>query len=437
MSGGGVSLPLSAEETAVKKAFRRLVPFLMLIYVIAYIDRINIGIAGLTMNQELALTATMFGFANTAFYFTYAFCQVPSNMMLEHYGARRYIPFIMVAWGLASAATVFATGPYSLYGIRALFGVFQAGVLPGILFYIGLWFPKTYRARANAVFLAALPVSLMIGSPLSTLILGMDGIWGMSGWRWLFLIEALPAVVLGFIAPLLLPARPANASWLSDAEKLALQEKLDEEYKAKPQKGAETITVWQKLANVNVLMLGVGYFCLAASLNTLAVWMPQIVKAALGESPSLLSVGLVSAIPPAAALVMMPFITRSSDRAKERFGHSMALFTLGAIGWVIAATVPIIPLKILGLVFVSIAAYSLFPVYFAMASQILPAKGQAVGIAAISMIGLFATILSPSFIGFLRDLTHNFNAGLWYAGILMLVGNGAVLFMRHRHGKGA
>lgn len=202
-------------DGAIKKAFRKLVPILVLLYVVAYIDRINVGFAALSMNEDLGLTAAMFGFASTAFYISYSLFEVPSNMMLARFGARLWIPRIMITWGIASTATMFVVGPYSLYFVRALVGLAEAGFLPGMLFYLGSWIPAAHRAKATAIFLAALPIAIMVGSPLSGLILHLDGRLGLDGWRWLFLLEGLPAIVLGIAAYFFLPNRPADATWLT------------------------------------------------------------------------------------------------------------------------------------------------------------------------------------------------------------------------------
>lgn len=417
-------------ESAIAKALGRLVPLCMIIYVIAFVDRTNIGFAALHMNADLGLTAAMFGIANTVYYGSYLAFQVPSNLVLERIGAHRWIPIIMLVWGVVSAATIFADGPYSLYTMRFLLGIAEAGIMPGILFYLGLWAPKKYRARANAIFLSALPVSLVIGSPLSATIMQMDGIWGLSGWRWLFIIEAAPAVLLGLFAHRLLPAAPEKASWLTAEEKTDLQRVLNEEKAAAANAPTKTKTVWKEMLSAKVLILSATYFCLAASLNMMAVWLPQIVKEVLGSSSQLLVIGAVSCIPPLASLIVMPFVTANSDRTGDRTWHSVALFAIGTVGWMLTATAGLPALRMAGLSLAAIGTYCSFGIFFAMVSQLISHKGQAAGLGLVSALGLISTLISPIIVGLLKDKTNNFTAGLWYTAVLFLVGCVLVYIVR-------
>ena len=414
--------PQTAAERAISKALGRLVPLCMIIYVIAFVDRTNIGFAALHMNSDLGLTSAMFGIANTVYYLSYLACQVPSNLVLEKLGAHRWIPIIMLVWGIVSAATILADGPYSLYTMRFLLGIAEAGIMPGILFYLGLWAPKKYRARANAIFLSALPVSLVIGSPLSATIMQMDGIWGLTGWRWLFIVEAAPAILLGIFAHSLLPARPKDASWLTAEEKTDLQRVLDEEKAAATKVTAKTKTIWKEMLSAKVLILSATYFCLAASLNMMAVWLPQIVKEVLGNSSELLVIGGISCIPPLASLIVMPFVTANSDRTGDRTWHSVALFAIGTLGWALTATATSPFLRLTGLSLAAIGTYCSFGIFFAMVSQLISHKGQAAGLGLVSALGLISTLISPIIVGTLKDMTNNFTAGLWYTATLFMLG---------------
>ncbi|MBY0509304.1 MAG: MFS transporter [Rhodospirillaceae bacterium] len=426
------------EEAAIKKAFRYLVPWLMLFYVLAYIDRINIGFAALTMNAELGLTFAMFGIANTAFYVMFSLFEVPSNMMLAKYGARVWIPRIMITWGLASIATMFAVGPYSLYALRALVGLAEAGLLPGIVYYMGYWFPQKHRARANAIFLAALPLSLMIGSPLSGLILQMDGFLGLAGWRWLFIIEGVPSVLLGFAVYFILPERPKNARWLSEEEKTALQTRMDKEHAvAPPMVGKRPATKWQEVRSFKILALAVSYFCILATANSLGIWAPLIVKELLGNTERYVLVGFVTAIPPLFAMFAMQWVSRNSDRLNERTWHTVISMALGALGWMIVALTASPYTKMLGLTLCFVGTYSAMCVFWAMAAHTLSRQSQAVGIALISSIGTLASMISPTIIGYLRERTENFNAGIWYTTILLLLGVTLMVFAARRAANAA
>jgi ACS family 4-hydroxyphenylacetate permease-like MFS transporter len=215
------------QQSVIKKLFRRLIVFLFILFVFSYLDRINIGFAGLTMGQDLGLTSTMFGLATTLFYVMYVICGIPSNVMLSIVGARRWIAILMVVWGIASTATMFATGPGSLYVLRMLVGIAEAGFLPGLLLYLTFWFPARYRARANALFMIAMPVTMALGSLASGYILNMDGLLNLKGWQWLFLLEGFPSVILGLVVWFWLDDSPDKARWLTDDDKACLKEMLE------------------------------------------------------------------------------------------------------------------------------------------------------------------------------------------------------------------
>jgi MFS transporter, ACS family, 4-hydroxyphenylacetate permease len=424
-------LAATSSDSAVRKVFRRLVPVLVVLYVIAYIDRINVGFAALSMNEDLGLTATMFGFANTAFYITYSLFEVPSNMMLARHGARVWIPRIMITWGIASTATMFVAGPYSLYFVRSLIGLAEAGFLPGMLFYLGHWIPAAHRAKANAIFLAALPIALMVGSPLSGLILQLDGWLGLDGWRWLFLIEGLPAVLLGIAAYFLLPDRPADANWLTASEQTDLQRRLDSEQAMQP-KTSETHTsgsIWKAIGNRDVITLGVVYFCLVATVNTLGIWSPLIVRELLGNTDRLVLVGFVSAIPPLLAIIGMLSFSAHSDRSGERNRYCATLMALSGVGWLIVVIGASPALKLMGLSICYVGSFSAMAIFWTAANSLLPQGRRAVSIAAVSTIGTFASILSPSIVGVLRDLTSSMTAGVWYAVTLLALGTMSLFAM--------
>jgi len=412
------------EERAVKKAFRHLVPWLMLFYVLAYVDRINIGFASLTMNADLGLTFAMFGIANTAFYVMFSLFEVPSNMLLAKFGARVWIPRIMITWGLASIATMFAVGPLSLYALRSLVGLAEAGLLPGIIYYMGYFFPQKHRARANAVFLAALPLALMIGSPISGLILKMDGFLGLAGWRWLFILEGVPSVLLGLCVFFILPARPMEAKWLDEEEKVALQKRMDQEHAVAPLAVGKPRppTKWEEVRSFKILALAVSYFCILATANSLGIWAPQIVKELLNNTDKVVMIGFVTAIPPFVSMFAMQWVSRNSDRKNERTWHTVACMALGVVGWVMVALTPSPLTKMIGLTVCSAGVYSAMCIFWAMAAHVLSRQSQAVGIALISTVGTLASMISPTNIGFLRERTDSFNAGIWYATILLVFG---------------
>jgi len=409
----------SEEKAVIGKVFRRLIWFCFALYIVAYLDRINIGYAALTMNKDLQLTATMFGFANTLFYATYMLFEIPSNLLLVRFGARRWIARIMITWGIASAATMFVVGPNSLYLVRALVGLAEAGFVPGMLLYLSLWFPTTYRGRVMTVFMTAMPVTMLIGSPISGAILQMNGAFGIAGWRWLFLIEGVPSILLGLIALRFLTDRPSDATWLSPGERATLERSLARDRQARPVTAQRTML--QELASPTVLLLCLAYFCLVNSLNTFATWSPQIIREVLGGSTTPLVVGLVGAIPPIFTIVGMVLWGANSDRTGERLWHTLLLFAIAALGWTIVVLSAIPDIRLTGLILVSVGAFTGMALFWAFCTPLLTLEQRPASIALISTAGILGSATSPTIVGFLRDLTHSFNSGLWYAvGLLML-----------------
>lgn len=416
-------------EQAVRKVFRHLLWFLILIYVLSYIDRINIGFAALSMNEDLGITATMFGIAGTCFYITYGLFETPSNMLLAKYGARRWFSRIMVTWGLASAATIFAVGPYSLYFLRALVGLAEAGMLPGVLLYLGYWIPQAHRARANAIFLCALPGAIMIGGPISGVILQMDGFLGMAGWRWLLLLEGLPSVFVGIWVFFRLADGPQDAKFLTPEEKDALIRRIEAEHAAREVPGGPPVSVWREVRTRTVALLSLSYFCVVASINTIGTWSPLIVKDLLGGTDRAILIGLVTAIPPLFTILALPFISARSDKSNDRIRYLIGSMMLAMAGWMFAAVSATPVFKMTGLTLCTIGTFSSQAVFWAMAAPLLSKRVQPVAIGIISTAGIGASVISPSIVGVLRDTTHSFNAGLWYAAGLLVLGIFAVLII--------
>ncbi len=407
------------------KVFRRLIGFLFVAYFFSYLDRINIGFAALSMNKDLALTATMFGFANTLFYLTYMIFEVPSNLLLARFGARIWIARIMVTWGIASTATMFATGPYSLYFTRALVGLAEAGFVPGVILYLSYWFPTAHRARAMALLMMAMPATFMLGSPMSGLILQLHGALGIAGWRWLFLLEGLPSIVLGVVTYFYLTDRPKDANWLTPVERSIVQQALDSESKAAPV--AQAGSMWRELLGARVLLLSLAYFCLVTSLNTYATWTPQIIREFLGGAQDFATIGLLGAIPSFFTLLAMPLVSFSSDRRNERLWHTCALFGLTALGWVAVLMFGAAQWRLAGLVLVSIGAFSGMAIFWAFATPLLSIRNRPGSIGLISSAGILGSATSPTIVGLLRDWTASFNSGIWYAVVLLVLGIVALL----------
>jgi MFS transporter, ACS family, 4-hydroxyphenylacetate permease len=421
---GALIVAETAHSRVMRKVFRRLIGFLFVAYFFSYLDRINIGFAALSMNKDLALTATMFGFANTLFYLTYMLFEVPSNLLLARFGARIWIGRIMVTWGFASTATMLATGPYSLYVTRALVGLAEAGFVPGVILYLSYWFPAAHRARAMALLMMAMPATFMLGSPLSGLIMQLHGAFGLAGWRWLFLLEGLPSIVLGVVTYFYLADGPNDAQWLTASERSVVQQALDRDNTAAP--AARTGSMWRELLSAPVLLLSLAYFCLVTSLNTYATWMPQIIREFLGGAPNVAYIGLLGAIPSLFTLLAMPLVSLSSDRLHERLRHTSALFALTALGWIAVLLFGAAQWRLAGLVLVSIGAFSGMAIFWAFATPLLSVGNRPASIGLISSAGILGSATSPTVVGLLRDWTGSFNSGIWYAVVLLAIGIAAL-----------
>jgi MFS transporter, ACS family, 4-hydroxyphenylacetate permease len=402
-----------------RKVFRRLIWFLFVLLVISFIDRINVAFAALTMNKALGLSATAFAMSITVFYVAYALFEVPSNLILAKVGARLWIARIMITWGFASAATMFAVDAWSLFGLRALVGAAEAGFLPGILLYLTYWFPRSCRARANALFIMGIPATIAIASTISGFILQMDGLLGLAGWQWLFLLEGLPAILFGIICVLYLDDSPAVAKWLSDDEKQEIAARLEQD-RALEEGEHSKRSVLSQLGSRNVVLLCAAYFGLVTSLNANSTWVPQIVHGLVGNA-SYAVIGLLTALPAILTVAVMPSWGASSDRRNERVWHLRIALLIAATGWllVIGADVPIV--RYLGLTLTSAGSFCALLVFWTIPVAILSPAARPAGIAFVNTIGIGGgSALSPLVIGYFKDLTGSFTSGLLYV-IAMLI----------------
>lgn len=413
------------DARVLKKVALRLLPFLFVLYIINYLDRINIGFAALSMNKDIGLTATSFGLANAIFYAGYVVCEIPSNLMMARFGARSWLSRIMITWGIASAATMFVGGAVSLYGVRFLVGVLEAGFVPGVLLYLTYWFPDTYRARANGLMMMAQPTAMALGAGVSGYIMdGTNGWLGLQGWRWLFLLEGVPATILGIAAYFYLTDRPKNASWLSAEERKELTNLLED---GRPTDRVRS-SIWSQVFDTRVILLALAYFCLVNSLNANSTWTPTIVSKFL-KTYSLSHVGLISAIPAVCALIAMPLWAMNSDRTGERRWHIVAAMALTAVGWLLVIFAEADWMQLLGLMFTTSGAFSAMSTFWTLPQSILPEEVRPAGMGLISAIGLLGSAFSPAIIGYLRDLTGKFGAGLAYAAVLLVVGMVLILLV--------
>jgi ACS family tartrate transporter-like MFS transporter len=434
-----VSAPLgegtAVDRRVVRKATIRLVPLLALLYLVNYLDRVNVGFAALTMNADLGLSSAAYGLGAGLFFIGYFFFEVPSNIVLHKVGARLWIARIMITWGLVASATAFVQGEVSFYVVRVLLGIAEAGFFPGVLLYLTYWFPRPQRARIVALTFLAVPLASVIGSPLSTLLIEHGEGWlGFdAGWRTMFFLEGLPAVLLGIAVLLLLPSRPSSARWLTAAESTALEQHLAAE--DAEQVGREVPTR-EALSNPRVIALSLVYFGIVFGLYVLAFFLPQVIagfQEQFGTTFSLVQVGLVTAVPYAVAAVAMVLWARHSDRTGERAWHVAAPAFLGAAG-IAAALYMDSPLLVMVCITVcAIGVYAAIPVFWQLPTALLSGVGAAAGIALVNSFGNLAGFAAPYLTGWLEDLTGSFRTGLWVVAVLM-VGAGLIA-LRSRPGR--
>ncbi|NUU68339.1 4-hydroxyphenylacetate permease [Enterobacteriaceae bacterium BIT-l23] len=412
------------ELRVMKKLFRRLIPFLFVLFVFSFLDRINIGFAGLTMGKDLGLSATMFGLASSLFYVTYVIFGIPGNIMLGIVGARRWIATIMVLWGIASTCTMFATGPGSLYVLRMIVGITEAGFLPGILLYLTWWFPAWYRARANALFMIAMPVTMMLGSAVSGYILALDGVLNLKGWQWLFLLEGMPSILLGIVVWHYMSDKPADARWLTKEEKGALEAMLARG-RARSRAAPVGRSTWREVLTPVVLMYTLAYFCLTNTLSAINIWTPQILQS-FNQGSSTIVIGLLAAVPQLCTIIGMVWWSRRSDRRQERRIHTIIPFLFAAVGWLTASATGHSLVQLLGIIMASVGSFTAMVLFWTTPDNTISFKARAVAIAVINAVGNIGSGLSPLMIGILHDLTGSFSAGLWFMTGLLVVGAGVM-----------
>ena len=404
------------ETRVLRKITYRIVPFIMLLYFIAFIDRVNIGFASLTMNKDLGFSPAVFGFGAGIFFLGYFLFEVPSNLILEKVGARIWIARVMITWGLISGGMAFVQGSTSFYILRFLLGAAEAGFFPGIILYLSYWFPARKRAAVTALFMAAAPLSTALGSPISGALLEMHGLLGLAGWQWMFLIEAVPALMLGVVVLFYMTDRPEKAKWLADDERAWLVNEMNAERAAKS--GTASHSIWHGLADPKVLALSLVYFGTSAGLYTLGIWAPQIIKE-FGLTS--LQVGFLNAIPATLAVVAMVLWARHSDRTGERKWHVVAACLLASLGLVLAGFAGTVVAVLAALTLVNIGISSSKPPLWSMPTMFLSGSAAAAGIATINSIGNLGGFVGPAMIGWIKEQTGSFNGGLYFvAGLLVL-----------------
>jgi len=405
------------------KARRRLIPFLFLLYIVAYLDRINVGFAALQMNRALGFSATTYGFGAGIFFLSYVLFEIPSNVILARVGARRWIARIMISWGLVSSAMMFVRGAAGFYTLRFLLGLAEAGFFPGIIFYLTRWFPARERARTIAAFMTATQMAGVIGGPVSGALLSLHGAGGLDGWQWLFLLEGIPAVVLGVSVLGVLTERPEEAAWLSDLERAALAARLKDESRAQR---AETTRA--ALGNGRTWLLAVVYFTIPVTIYGIGFWLPQMLKAASGASDFV--VGLLSAIPYVAGAIAMVIVGRRSDRTGERRWHVAVPAIVGAAALALSTASTGIVWSVLTLSVAMLGVASMFGPFWALTTSTMGGVGAAASIALVNSVGNTGGFVGPYLLGALNDTTHGFAAGLFAIAAMLATGGALVLLIR-------
>jgi MFS transporter, ACS family, tartrate transporter len=417
----------NVEQRTMKKVFRHLVPFLMFCYFFNFLDRVNVSFAALDMNRDLGFSASVFGFGSGVLFLSYMLCETPSNALLARFGARKWLARIMVSWGIIASCMVFISGEYSFYTLRILLGAAEAGFFPGIIYYLTLWFPGTYRARVTGLFMACIPLSAAIGSPLSTSLLYLNGYLGLTGWQWLFLLEGIPSVLLGVTTFFYLTERPKDAAgWLADDERAWLDSRITAEHDRKQARLA--LGMWQTLINPQVVLLSLVAYCLASITLGIGFFLPLIVK---GFGLTNMQTGLVSIIPPAFGAAGMIWWGRRSDRAMERKYHLFAVMVLAAVGIGAAAFVDNPIGKMVCLTASAIGVYSCSPVFWTLAPNFLTGPSAAVGIAFINSVAALGAFVAPWLIGLLKDATGSYSYGLLMLAALVTAGGLLLLSLKH------
>jgi ACS family tartrate transporter-like MFS transporter len=409
----------------------RLMPFLFLLYIVAYLDRINVSFAVLQMREQLHLTDSMYGRAAGMFFGGYFFFQVPSNLVLERVGVRKWIAGLMVVWGLVSCSMILIRGPVSFYALRFLLGAAEAGFFPGMILYLRQWFPANARARAVAWFMTANPLAGVVGSPISGALLGMHGA-GLSGWQWLFLMEGLPAIVLGGAVYWVLADRPANAKWLSEPQRTWLVGELERERRSNSL--GERGTVWAVLGNPRVWLLSVVYFGIPACMYGVTLWLPTAIRSL--SRLSNFRIGLVAAIPYLITAVTMVIVAADSDRSGERRWHTaLAAFGgAGALGLAAYIGAPVV--VIVGMSLGMIGAQAMTGPFWAMATSRMSGVAAAMSIAVINSIGNLGGYFGPAIIGLVRSPDGSFRGGLLAIGAVMAL-SGCLALVAGRPSKGS
>ena len=410
--------PSAIETRTIRKLQWRVLPFIFLLYVVAYLDRINIGFAALTMNKELGISSQQFGLLVGTFFFGYFLFEIPSNLLLHRIGARIWIARILVTWGIIAMLTGFVRNVHELYGVRFLLGLAEAGSYPGIVLYLSYWFRQRERAQAIALVVVGIPVTSMLGGPISGLIMDHVHWLNLSGWRWLLILEGVPAVICGVLVYLFLPNRPAEAKFLAQDEKDWITTELTREEETKRKE--HQVSVAQTFTHLRVWHLAWIQFTFIIGLYSLSFWMPQVIKL-LSSHYSNTVVGCLAVIPQVVGLAAMVLVSHSSDRRLERRYHAAIPALIAGIAWILLGSTssPVVSIFLLSII--ATGVYSMLAPFWALPVEFLSGYAAASGIALINSIAALGGFVGPYAIGLIRDKTGSLSGGLAFVGISMIV----------------
>jgi MFS transporter, ACS family, tartrate transporter len=404
----------SLEQQAVKKAAWRFIPLLALAYFFNYLDRTSVGFAALTMNRDLGLTATQFGWGAGIMFAGYCICEVPSNLALYRFGARKWLARIMITWGFFAAATALATGPTSFYVIRLLLGIGEAGFFPGVIFFLAVWFPASYRTRVLAWFTVSTPLSSLVGGPLSAWLLKLDGTLGLSGWQWMFIAEGLPACVIGVLVLKMLADKPADAKWLSQSERQALQSAFDREGNA----GQKKKDFMAALKDVRMYILAMISFGFTMGSYGIGIWLPQMLKA---HGMSVTETGWISAIPYFFATIALLWWAKHVDRRGGHIANLAAGLLVGAIALGVSTYFHELLPAMTGITLALIGTIAGRTIFYTLPARFLSGEAAAGGLALINSIGALGGFAGPYLVGYLKDHFGTFSAGMIGLAIVLVV----------------
>jgi ACS family tartrate transporter-like MFS transporter len=417
----------AVEKSAMRKIYMRLLPFAILSYVLAYIDRINVSFAGLTMRGDLDMSAAAFGFATGTFFWGYFIFEVPSNVILEKVGARLWIARIMISWGIIAGLTALVTGTMTFAVVRFLLGAAEAGFFPGLLLYFTYWFPSHHHARIVSGFMIGLPIAVAAGAPISTALLDLDGMFGLRGWQIMYIAEAVPTVVIGIVTLFLLTDRPEQAKFLTGEERTWLAARLAAERKAK--EAVRTFTLWQAMRDPKVLLLALNYFGIVTASLGMLIFIPQIIQS-LGHSSNM-AVGWLTMIPYVCGVIAMVSWGRISDRMNERRWHLLVACIFSAAGLALAGMTMGTWWALVGMSIAAMGFYGSKGPFFAMPPMFLTGAGLAAGIAWINSLGNLGGFFGPWYVGLMKDWTGSFAGGLYGLALFGLISAFVCAFFLH------